>query len=492
MADLNTLITVASLLALVGVTASKLSARLGVPVLLLFLGVGMLAGSDGVGGIEFASYDLTQSLGVVALAYILFSGGLDTSWGEVRPVLLRGGALAMVGTLITGVITGLVASVALDLPLEVGLLLGAIVCSTDAAAVFAVLRSRAVSLKGSLRPLLELESGSNDPMAVFLTIGMIEIVNESVSSPLALLPLFATQMAIGGLAGIVAGHVGARAINAIKLDFEGLYPVFSIALVGLTYGVTALLGGSGFLAVYIAGLLGSRSAFVHKNSIIRFHDGIAWVAQVALFVVLGLLVFPRELPDVALDGLVVAAALIFLARPIAVFITLLPFRSPLRETAFVSWVGLRGAAPIILATFPLIEGVEDAHILFDIVFFIVLTSVLVQGTTIPFVARLLGVAKPMETRTPWPLVAAEVNDPGAALQELEVPESSLATGRSIVELGLPTGTMIVLIEHDQAFAVPTGATRLREGDRLLVIGSDEGVQVLRSLLEPLDDLAGGS
>lgn len=488
MTDLNTIMAVGALLALLGVSASKLSSRLGVPVLLLFLAVGMLAGSDGPGGIHFDDYEVAQTLGIVALAYILFSGGLDTRWTDVRPVLGPGVALAMVGTLITALIAGSVAAWVLDLPWTTGLLLGAIISSTDAAAVFAVLRSRAVSLQGSLRPLLELESGSNDPMAVFLTIAMIELVTESADSPLALVPLFVAQMAIGGLVGVAAGRAGAWAINRLHLDYEGLYPVFSLAMVAATFGVAALLQGSGFLAVYVAGLVMAREPFIHKNSLVRFHDGIGWVAQVGMFVVLGLLVFPSELPSVALEGLAVAAALIFLARPVAVFLTLAPFRAPWRESALVSWVGLRGAAPIILATFPLLEDVPEAVLLFDTVFFIVLTSVLIQGTTIPTVGRLLGVARPSETRAPWPLEATEVGQPDAALQEMIVPPGAEATDRSLVELGLPTGTMVVLMEHEGRFAVPTGATVLREGDRLLVIGPDEGIAALRALLESPEDV----
>lgn len=486
MTDLNTMIAVASILALAGVVTSKLSSRLGVPVLLLFLAVGMLAGSDGPGGIHFDDPELAQTLGVVALAYILYAGGLDTRWSDIRPVIGPGAVMATVGVLITAVIAGGVAVWALDVPLETGLLLGAIISSTDAAAVFAVLRSRSVSLRGNLRPLLELESGSNDPMAVFLTVGMLEIITESVSTPLALIPLFVLQMSIGTAAGIGAGRIGAWALNRIRLDYEGLYPVFSLAFVGATYAVTALLQGSGFIAVYVAGLVMSRERYVHKNSLVHFHDGIAWVAQIAMFVVLGLLVFPSELPSVAASGLIVAAALILVARPVAVLLTLLPFRMPLNQIALVSWVGLRGAAPIILATFPLMEGVPHADDIFDTVFFIVLTSVLIQGTTIPVAARLLGVATPLQSRTPWPLAATEMAGIDADLRELAVAPGSPAVGRALVDLGLPTGTMVVLVENDGVFSVPTGSTVLHAGDRLLVIGPDEGVSALRTLVTSAD------
>jgi potassium/hydrogen antiporter len=486
MTAFHVVLVVSSGLLLVGVIASKLSSRLGVPALLLFLAVGMLAGSDGPGGIEFANNELAQALGVVALAFILFDGGLSTVWTEIRPTLRQGAALATSGVLITALVSGVAAMWALGLPWETGLLIGAIVSSTDAAAVFAVLRSRSVSLRGHLRPLLELESGSNDPMAVFLTIGFLELVTSPDTSVASLIPLFAAQMAVGGLVGLGAGWLAVRTLNRIQLDYDGLYPVLTLAIVGFTYSATTLLGGSGFLAVYLAGLVMSRSRFIHKNSLLRFHEGIAWVAQIGMFVVLGLLVFPSELPSVALPSLVVAAALILVARPIAVFVTLTPFRVPWQERAFISWVGLRGAAPIILATFPLMEGASDANLIFDAVFFIVLTSVLIQGTTIPLAARWLGLSTPSTAEVRWPLEPGAVQTPGAALQELTVPAGSPVTGRPLVQLGLPSGTMIVLIEQAGSFSVPTGSTVLHPHDRLLVLGDDAAIDLLRFRLIPAE------
>ena len=480
----TTLVLVASGLLLLSVVASKLSSRFGIPGLLVFLAVGMLAGSDGPGGIEFDNADLAQTLGVVALAFILFAGGISTVWDEVRPVLTQGMALATVGVLITALVAGAAATLAFELPIEVGLLIGAIVSSTDAAAVFGVLRSRSVSLRGRLRPLLELESGSNDPMAVFLTIGLLELVTNPSSEPVDFLPLFVSQMAIGGLLGVGAGRVAVWGLNRIRLDHEGLYPVLSLAMVGFTFSLTTLLNGSGFLAVYVAGIVMAQRRFMHKNSLTRFHDGIAWVGQVGMFVVLGLLVFPSELASVALRGLVVAAVLIFVARPVAVFVTMTPFRTPWRDRALISWVGLRGAAPIILATFPLMENAPEADLIFDAVFFIVLTSVLIQGTTIPLVARWLHVSAPLEKRAPWPIQPRSIQPPGTSLQELTIPPGTPVTGQPLVELGLPAGTMIVLIERDHVFTVPTGSTILHEDDRLLVLGDDDSIHTLRTRLAP--------
>lgn len=480
------LVLVASGLLLLGVVASRLSSSLGIPGLLVFLAVGMLAGSDGPGGIAFDNAEVSQTLGVVALAFILFSGGISTSWGEIRPVVSQGAALATVGVLVTALLAGVTAQWAFDLPLETGLLIGAIVSSTDAAAVFAVLRSRNVSLRGQLRPLLELESGSNDPMAVFLTIGFLELVTNPSSDPIDFVPLFVAQMAIGALVGLGAGRLAVWALNRIRLDHDGLYPVMSLAFVGCIFAATTAVQGSGFLAVYVAGIVMAQRRFIHKNSLTRFHDGIAWVAQIGMFVVLGLLVFPSELPSVALRGLVVAASLILVARPIAVFLTLAPFRVPWRERAMISWVGLRGAAPIILATFPLMENAPDANLIFDTVFFIVLTSVAIQGTTIPLVARLLGVSAPLDKREGWPIQPRSMQPPGASLQELVVTAGSPITGQSLVELGLPVGTMIVLIEHDNEFIVPTGSTVLHEADRLLILGNDESIRRFRERLDGTD------
>ena len=480
------LVLVASGLLLLGVVASRLSSSLGIPGLLVFLAVGMLAGSDGPGGIAFDNAEVSQTLGVVALAFILFSGGISTSWDEIRPVVSQGAALATVGVLVTALLAGVTAQWAFDLPLETGLLIGAIVSSTDAAAVFAVLRSRNVSLRGQLRPLLELESGSNDPMAVFLTIGFLELVTNPSSDPIDFVPLFVAQMAIGALVGLGAGRLAVWALNRIRLDHDGLYPVMSLAFVGCIFAATTAVQGSGFLAVYVAGIVMAKRRFIHKNSLTRFHDGIAWVAQIGMFVVLGLLVFPSELPSVALRGLVVAASLILVARPIAVFLTLAPFRVPWRERAMISWVGLRGAAPIILATFPLMENAPDANLIFDTVFFIVLTSVAIQGTTIPLVARLLGVSAPLDKREGWPIQPRSMQPPGASLQELVVTAGSPITGQSLVELGLPVGTMIVLIEHDNEFIVPTGSTVLHEADRLLILGNDESIRRFRERLDGTD------
>lgn len=473
---------IAAVLLLLGVVASKVSSRLGVPSLLLFLALGMLAGSDGPGGIELEDFELVQSLGVVALAFILFSGGLETRWDDVRPVLWKGIGLATVGVATTAAIVGAFATVVLDLSITAGILLGAIISSTDAAAVFSVLRSRGVGLRPPLRPLLELESGSNDPMAVFLTIAMIELLTEPDVAIVDLLPMFVQQMTVGAVIGYGVARGAVVAINRLRLEVEGLYPVLAVAVVLLVYGATAAVGGSGFLAVYVAGVTMSTQQFLHKRSLLRFHDGLAWLMQIVMFLAMGLLVFPSELPAVAGRALLMAVVLVVVARPVATLLTLLPLRVPIRDTALVGWVGLRGAVPIILATFPLVEGLPQSEVVFNTVFFITITSVLIQGTTIPIAARLLGVTAPSPPSSPH---LAELIPEGAItkdLVEMTLPGTARSAGLQIVDLGLPRGVLIVMLSRDDDAIVPQGGTVLEPGDRLLVLVDTDTAAEVRDIL----------
>lgn len=382
---------VSSVLLLLSILAWKVSSRLGIPALLLFLGIGMLAGSDGPGGIYFDDASVAQSVGVVALAFILFAGGLDTEWKVVRPALGAALALSTIGVLLTALVVAVFALFLLHVSFLEGLLLGAIISATDAAAVFSVLGARKLNLSGKLTPLLELESGSNDPMAVFLTIGLTNLLANPHESVFAVLLLFVQQMGIGAIFGLLLGWGAIYLIVRLKLEEAALYPVLTIALVLLAYGLTATLGGSGFLAVYLVGVLLGNSSVQRVNRLSGFHDSLAWLMQIAMFLILGLLVFPSRLPAVFVSGLLITGVAIFIARPVSVLITLLPVKMSLQEKLFVSWVGLRGAVPIVLATFPLLAGLPRASLLFDLVFFVVFASVLLQGTSVPFVARWLGV-----------------------------------------------------------------------------------------------------
>lgn len=472
-----------SVLLLLAILASKASGRVGVPALAAFLLLGMLAGSDGLGGIEFDNPWLTQLVGTVALSYILFAGGLDTRWQVVRPVTLPAIALSTVGVALTTLLVGGFAIFALDFsPLE-GFLLGAIVSSTDAAAVFSILRSRDTRLRGSLEPLLETESGSNDPMAIFLTIGLVRLLSDPGLGAFSLVPFFLAQFGIGGLAGFLFGKLGIWLVNALKLREDGLYSVLTTTLVIFIYGVTALLGGNGFLAVYLAGIVMGNGVFVHRRSLTRYHDGLAWLMQIAMFLVLGLQVFPSELPEIASGGLLVAVFLTFAARPLSVFLTLQPFAFNLREKLMVSWVGLRGAAPIVLATFPLLAGLEQSSTLFHIVFFVVLLSVLVQGSSIPFAARLLKVCDPEPPGDAGNLPEMFLDKYKGELVEMRVRAGSFACGKRILEIGLPDSVLLVLIQRSEDLFLPRGDMMLLEGDRVLVASDLAGIAVVRSLFE---------
>jgi cell volume regulation protein A len=468
------ILIIAAGLLLVSVLISKVSDRSGIPALLLFLAIGMLAGSDGLGGIYFDDPSLAQFIGIVALNLILFAGGLDTEWKDVRPVLKYGIALSTLGVLITALIVGVAAQYLLGFTLLQGLLLGAIVSSTDAAAVFSILRSKSLGLKGKLRPLLELESGSNDPMAVFLTIGMIQLLTQPNARVTDLFAAFFLQMIVGVLCGFLFGRLLAFLANRIQLGYEGLYPVLTLSIVFLAYSVTHVLKGNGFLAVYVAGIVAGHQDFVHRRSLIRFHDGIAWLMQITMFLTLGLLVFPTEIPPIIATGLLVAACLIFLARPISVFLTLLPVTSfTFKEKSFISWVGLRGAVPIILATFPLLNGLPEADSIFNIVFFIVLTSAMIQGASIPYVAKWLGVDAPVAKKPIYPIEFTPVSGFKSELKELTIPAGSSADGRPIVELYLPQEFLIILIARENEFILPSGGITLRAGDTLIVLADKE-------------------
>ncbi len=378
-----------STLVILSILTIKLSNRFGIPALVLFLAIGMLAGSEGLGGIMFDNPSLVRSLGICALVLILFAGGLDTDWAAVRPILWQGLSLSTIGVLLTALLVGVFVSWIQGFSILEGLLLGAIVSSTDAAAVFMVLRARNAKFPRRLIQLLEFESGSNDPMAVVLTIALIRLLTEPSTSFGELVFFFVMQMTLGTVIGIAMGEIMRRSFNWLDLELEGIYPVLSLALALLTYGLTSYLEGSGFLAVYLAGLTMQRKPFTHQQSILRFHDGLAWLMQVTMFLMLGLQVFPARLVPIAWVGLLISLFLIFVARPVSVHTALAFSPMPYREQTLVAWAGLRGSVPIILATFPMLAGIKQADTIFHMVFFIALTSVVMQGTAIPWLTRAL-------------------------------------------------------------------------------------------------------
>jgi potassium/hydrogen antiporter len=497
MIEPSALLLITGTLVLLSVVASRLSDRIGVPALIVFLAIGMLAGAEGPGGIEFESAETANLVGMIALAFILFSGGLDTNWRLIRPVLARGVVLSTLGVSITAGLVGLFAWAVLGFPLYMGLLLGAIISSTDAAAVFSVLRQRGVSLKGNLKPLLELESGSNDPMAIFLTLSMTQVLTQPEFQWMTLLPAFVLNMAGGALIGLGAGWLAKTLLNRIRLDYEGLYPVLSMSMVLVTFGLSEILRCNGFLAVYLCGIILNSTDFTYQRSVMRFHDGLAWLMQIALFLVLGLLVFPSELAGVALKSLLAALFLMLVARPAAVALGLWGSAFSWRERALTSWTGLRGAVPIVLATFPLMAGYEGSDTVFNVIFFIVVTSVLIQGTLLMPVARWLKVDEPIEARPRFSLEIERGGQAQGETREIEVLPNMAAVGRTVADLDIPPDVLILLIGRGDGFVVPRGQTRIEPYDTLLMLGDPAALRNAGDAVlsprprvrerEPLDD-----
>ncbi|MBU5438033.1 potassium/proton antiporter [Tissierella sp. MSJ-40] len=467
-----TVLLVSSVL-LVCVMSSKLSYRIGVPVLIVFLGIGMLVGSDGIGFVYFDNPAIAQYIGSTALAFILFTGGMDTKWTSVKPVIKSGLVLATVGVLGTAIFVGVFTYFVTDMTIWEGLLLGAIVSSTDAATVFSILKSKSLNLKGDLVPLLEFESGSNDPMAYMITVILVSIITTGESSLIAFILMFTRQMIIGGILGYVLARLFTLLINYIKLDYDGLYYVFLIATVYLIFAIVSILDGNGFLAMYVAGIVFGNTRYIHKRSLIKFFDGQTWLMQITLFVTLGLLVFPSQLPSVAGKGLIISSFIIFVARPVCMFILMSFFEYSFKEKLLVSWVGFRGAASIVFAIIPYMEGLPVANEIFNIVFFIVLTSVVIQGTLFPIIARKLGLVEMVDdtilTRS-FNEYADEIN--GVFAELLVLPNSPMLK-KKIVEIKIPQEVLVISIHRDDKYIVPKGLTMIKENDKLLVTAESE-------------------
>lgn len=481
---IENILLIGSLLLLISVFAGKTSYRFGLPTLLLFLAIGMLSGSDGIVGIKFDDPKVAQFIGIVSLNFILFSGGLDTNWNSVRPTLWQGISLSTFGVLLTAVSLGVFVWLITDFTIYESLLLGSIVSSTDAAAVFSILRSKNLALKSNLRYTLEMESGSNDPMAYVLTIAFLSLVVNQDQSFYNVFPLFLQQMALGLLLGIAFGKLSKLIINGINLDFEGLYPVLAIALMFLTFSATDFVGGNGFLAIYISAVYLGNQVLMHKKALIKAFDGFAWLMQIVLFLTLGLLVFPSQIVPYIGFGLLISFFLILVARPLAVMLSLLPFRMKFRKRVYISWVGLRGAVPIVFATYPLLAGIDKADMIFNIVFFIAITSVLVQGTSLTLIARLLHVSLPERVKPISPTEALIANNPKAIIREIVVASESKAVNRKIVDLEFPESTIIAMIKRGGKFIIPSGSTEILPLDTLVVLSDRmEGIKTVYGCLQ---------
>ncbi|MEO5656664.1 MAG: potassium/proton antiporter [Nitrospiria bacterium] len=467
---LDHVLTIGPWLLLVGVLLTKLSRHLNVPALLFFIAIGMFAGSEGFGGIVFENYALTRDVGLVALALILFAAGLDTRPRAFGLAIRSAASLATLGVVLTALVTAAFVRWWFGWTWLEGLLLGSIVASTDAAAVFLVLRQNRAKLTKPVESVLEVESGINDPMSVFLTIAITALLTtaEPISAQRVLAD-FVMQMGAGILVGVSFGAGGAWMLNRIRLDSSGLYPVLTLA-VGLgTFTLTNVIGGSGLLAVYLAGLMIGRRLAVFQRLILGFHDALAWLMQIVMFVALGLLSFPSRLWSVAEPGLILSAVVMLLARPAAVFVSLLGSRLGLREQLLISWVGLRGAVPIILATFPVLAGLPNGPAIFNLIFFVVVTSVLFQGTTVSWAARGLGLQRHRDPEPLHRLHITSVQQTDRHIVDYYLDDSSQAVGCLIKTLDLPAETFIAMIVRDGQVLAPKGQTELAAGDHLFVL-----------------------
>lgn len=473
------ILLIGSVLLFVSMIVGKTGYKLGVPSLLLFLIVGMVFGSDGL-GIQFHNAHEAQFIGVVSLCIILFAGGMDTKMKDIRPIIGPGIVLSTIGVLLTTFLTGLfvywitgLLFPAVVTTLVGSLLLAAVMSSTDSASVFNILRSKDLNLRHNLRPMLELESGSNDPMAYMLTILLIQIILSGEMSWSRILLSFFTQFSVGGVLGYLLGRLAVYTINHLPLQNHSLYQVILLTFAFFTFSFTELVYGNGYLAVYIAGLVVGNHRIIFKKNISNFFDGLAWLFQIIMFLALGLLVNPKDLLHVSLIGTLIGLFLIFVARPLSVYLCLLPFRKITPQgRLFISWVGLRGAVPIIFATYPLLAGIPGSEQIFNVVFFITILSLVLQGTTIAVIANFLGLASPAEKK----LKEFGVEFPDeikSVVSEVVVTSSNFVEGSCLTELGLPDNTLVVMIKRYDHYFVPDGKTRLLDGDKLLILSDNE-------------------
>jgi potassium/hydrogen antiporter len=443
----------------------------------------MLAGSEGIIGMEFEDPFLAQNLGIIAMSYILLAGGMETEWKVIKPILREGILLSSLGVFLTALTVGIFSFYLLDLTWMECFLLGAVVSSTDAASVFNLLRTSGIDLKGKLKPLLELESGSNDPMAVILTVTAISLIGSAKLSGSEILGSILWQVIVGGLSGLILGKITVDLMNKINLEYDGLYTVIVLAAGIFIYSATSLLDGNGFLSVYIAGLYMGNNYFVHKKSIIRFMDGIGWLMQIIMFLVLGLLVFPSNLKEIIIPGFLFSLFMIFVARPIGVMISMSFSQFSWKERLFISWVGLRGAAPIILATFPLTAGIANSGLIFNIVFFTVLTSLLLQGTSLKFVAKLMKLDTPLARKSLYPFEYVNRENSDARLEEYLLPMNSPVHGKTIRELKIPEDALITMIIRGDSYIVPTGRTPVESLDLLLILVNKSNEKIVGERLQ---------
>ena len=480
------ILLIGSILLFVSIVVGKTGYRFGVPALLLFLLVGMLFGSDGL-GLQFHNAKIAQFIGMVALSVILFSGGMDTKFKEIRPILSPGIVLSTVGVFLTALFTGLfiwylsgMSWTNIHFPLITSLLLASTMSSTDSASVFAILRSQKMNLKHNLRPMLELESGSNDPMAYMLTIVLIQFIQSDGMGTGNIIGSFIIQFLVGAAAGYILGKLAILILNKINIDNLSLYPILLLSFVFFTFAITDLLRGNVYLAVYIAGMMVGNHKITFRKEIATFMDGLTWLFQIIMFLMLGLLVNPHEMIEVAVVALLIGVFMIVIGRPLSVFLCLLPFRKiTLKSRLFVSWVGLRGAVPIIFATYPVVANVEGSNMIFNIVFFITIVSLIVQGTSVSFVARLLHLSTPLEkTGNDFGVELPEEID--TDLSDMTITMEMLNEADTLKDMNLPKGTLVMIVKRGDEFLIPNGTLKLHVGDKLLLISEKNKQETVKN------------
>ena len=461
------LMIICSLVLLICITSTKILYKFGVPILLIFIVLGMLFGSDGIVGIYFDNYELASDICSIALIFIMFYGGFGTNWKMAKPIAVQSILMSSLGVVITAGLTGLFSSIVFKTSLLEGLLIGAVIASTDAAAVFAILRSQKLNLKGSIASILEIESGSNDPFAYMLTIIILGLMsNQGYGS---IVPMLLNQIIVGILASIVLAKLSVYLLRNVMFEIEGFYPIFITAISILSYSLSEYFGGNGYLSVYITGIIIGNSKIPHKKSIFQFFDGVSWLMQILLFFLLGLLAFPSQIPSVMFKGISISIFMILIARPIATFSILSWFKVPIKEQLFISWVGIRGAASIVFAIFAVTYDVHINYDIFHIIFFIALFSVSVQGTLIPKVARKLDLIDDDQS------VLKTFNDykenKSTKLIEFTISENSPIANKSIMDSNIPEDILVVMIKRKGDVLVPNGSTVILPGDTLVLSGN---------------------
>ena len=472
------ILLVGSVLIFVSIIISKTGYRFGIPTLLLFLMVGMLFGSDGL-GLQFNNAHEAQFIGTIALSIILFTGGMDTKFSEIRPVIVQGLLLSTVGVVITTLLTGAFIyfitgwDKAIDMSLATSILLAATMSSTDSASVFSLLRSQRMNLKDNLRPMLELESGSNDPMAYMLTIVLIQVITAGEINAATIAKEITLQFLFGGCIGYAMGRAAVKLLQKIGLPNPSLYPILLLSMVIFTFTITDAIDGNGYLAVYLMGIIVGNEKMVNKREVTTFMEGLTWLFQIVMFIILGLLVNPHEMLPIAGIGLLIAVFVIVVARPVSVVICLLPFKKTKKKSKlFLSWVGLRGATPIIFATYPVVAEVEGSDYIFNIVFFITLLSLLIQGTTISSLAKALHLDLPEKPKGND--FGVEINeDVGSSLNEITLTRAMLANGNKLKDMNITKGRLVMMVKRGNEFIIPNGQVELYEGDKLLIISEEK-------------------